>query len=67
MTDHNHCPMCGQLEPPRDPNRPDQVNEIVREMREIADAMRSANLIRSMQLGYLADKLHCQFVRQHRS
>jgi len=63
----NRCPMCGQDEPPRDPNRPDQVNEIVREMRDIASALQSTNMVRSKQLGYLADKLHCQFVRQHRS
>lgn len=24
MTDFNICPLCGQLEPPRDPNRPRQ-------------------------------------------
>ena len=63
----NHCPMCGQDEPPRDPNRPDQIGDIVAQMRVIADAMRSANLIRAIQLGQLADRLQSQFVRQHRS
>jgi len=63
MADYNHCPMCGQLEPPRNPNRPDEVNGIVSEMRQIAAALQSTNAIRSRQLSYLADRLQSQFGR----
>jgi hypothetical protein len=63
MTDHNHCPMCGQLEPPRDPNRPDQVKEIVMQMREVARGIEMSNEPRAHQLHRLADRLQLQFVR----
>jgi hypothetical protein len=63
----NRCPMCGQDEPPRDPNRPDQVNEIVVQMREIARGIEFTNRLRAHQLQQLADRLQSQFVRQHRS